>query len=235
MTSHTSPVAGSEVRASQRARPRRAWAFWAAALVLGVGAGAAVALAVRGHRAPGTAAPAPPLHDVATWPAGVRPAPDFRLVDQNGTPFALRDLRGRPAIVTFIDPVCRDLCPLEAKILGEAVDRLPAAQRPAIVAVSVDPWGDSRTAFAEDRVHWRLPASWRWGVGTEAQLRPVWHDYAIGVRVTTRTIAGVTVRRIAHSEASYVVDGSGHERALLLYPFRAADVADVLARLRRAA
>jgi cytochrome oxidase Cu insertion factor (SCO1/SenC/PrrC family) len=230
MATHTSPVAGSDVPSSRLRRARAIWAFWAAALVLGIGVGTGVAVAVGAHGHARTPAAAPPLHDVATWKAGVRPAPDFRLVDQYGTRFSLGDLRGRPVIVTFIDPLCRDLCPLEAKILGEAVARLPAARRPAIVAVSVDPWGDSKTAFAEDRIRWRLPSSWRWGAGTETQLRPVWKDYAIGVRTTEKTIAGVTVRRVDHSEASYVVDGSGDERALLVYPFR---VADVLATLRR--
>jgi cytochrome oxidase Cu insertion factor (SCO1/SenC/PrrC family) len=230
MATHPSPVVGSDVPSSHLPRARSIWALWAAALLVGVGAGTAVAVAVRGHAHARTPAAAPPLHDIATWKAGVRRAPDFRLAYQNGTRFSLGDLRGRPVIVTFVDPLCRDLCPLEAKILGEAVARLPAARRPAIVAVSVDPWGDSKTAFAEDRVRWRLPSSWRWGVGTAAELRPVWKDYAIGVRTTKRTIAGVTVRRVDHSEASYVVDGSGYERALLVYPFR---VADVLATLRR--
>lgn len=205
------------------------WLAWAAALLVGVAGGGAVAVLAHGHRTTGPP-PAPPLHDVATWAAGVRPAPGFRLADQRGTPFSLGDLRGRPVILTFIDPLCRNLCPLEARVLDAAVRQIPAARRPSIVAVSVDPWGDDAATFADDRVHWQLPAEWRWGVGTKAQLAAVWHDYAIGVQTTKTTLAGVTVRNVSHTEASYVVDASGHERALLLYPFR---VADVLATLRR--
>ena len=93
-----------------------------------------------------------------------------------------------------------------------------------IAAVSVNPWGDAPQNMRQDAVKWRLVPEWRWGIGNHAVLARVWHDYAIGVQVATRTIAGVTVREIAHTEATYLVDASGHERAVFVYPFRAADV-----------
>ena len=40
----------------------------------------------------------------------------------------------------------------------------------------------------------------------------------------TKRLAGVTVRNVIHTEGSYVIDARGFERALFLYPFRAADV-----------
>ena len=46
-------------------------------------------------------------------------------------------------ILAFIDPVCRNLCPLEAKVLNSVPSQLPASSRPAIVAVSVNPWGQA--------------------------------------------------------------------------------------------
>ena len=36
--------------------------------------------------------------------------------------------------------------------------------------------------------------------------------------------AGITVHEITHTEAAYVVDGSGYERALFVWPFTTADV-----------
>ena len=50
-------------------------------------------------------------------------------------------------IVTFIDPLCRTLCPLEAQVLNNTVRQLPASKRPAILAVSVDIYGN---ALADD-------------------------------------------------------------------------------------
>lgn len=223
------------------AEPRRPFltplrvAVAASALLLAAVAAVFVGLlATRTSGTSGAVAPvsAPqPATAVATWPAGARPAPGFRLVDQHGVPFTLRSLRGRPVVVTFIDPLCRNLCPLEAEVLMRAVRRLPPAQRPQIVAVSVNPWGNAKSAFAEDAAHWRLDLSWRWGVAGHRELARVWRAYEIGVQFVTRTIGGVKVHEVVHTEGSYLVDATGHERALFLYPFDAADVAASLRRI----
>jgi cytochrome oxidase Cu insertion factor (SCO1/SenC/PrrC family) len=134
-------------------------------------------------------------------------------------------------IVTFIDPLCRNFCPREASVLSEAVAQLPSP-RPAIVAVSVDPWGDTPTAFSEDAVRWQLSSAWRWGVGSYTTLASVWEKYEIGVVDDKKTIDGITVHEITHTAAAYVVDASGYERALLLYPF---DAAEVIAAVRASA
>lgn len=198
------------------------WHVWGAALVLGVGIGLVVVLL---HRHGTTdAATAPPLHAATTWPAGAKPAPGFGLLDAQGSPISLSAFRGRNVLVTFIDPVCRDLCPLEAQTLMTVVRGLPASQRPAIVAVSVNPWADKASNFRLDAAHWHLGPAWHWAVGTKAELTRVWHAYEIGWVAQTKTIAGVTVHEIAHTEGSYLVDATGHERALFLAPYGANDV-----------
>jgi cytochrome oxidase Cu insertion factor (SCO1/SenC/PrrC family) len=77
----------------------------------------------------------------------------------------------------------------------------------------------------------RLVSQWRWAVGARKQLASAWRHYQIGVRVTTRRIAGVTVCEIAHTEAAYLVDRRGDKRALFLWLFRAGDVQKALASL----
>ena len=209
------------------------WVLWTTALAIGIGAGAGLTLLSRNARQP--AAPAlsrVALGPAATWAPGARPAPDFRLTDQNGVAFSLRSLRGRPVLVTFIDPLCRNLCPLEAKVLNDVVRRAAPADRPAIAAVSVNPSGDTPRAFRQDAVKWQLVPQWRWGVGSHAALARVWRDYEIGVSVAKRIIVGITVHEVSHTEATYVVDASGHERAVFVYPFRAADVLRALRHLR---
>jgi cytochrome oxidase Cu insertion factor (SCO1/SenC/PrrC family) len=193
-----------------------------------VGVGVGVGLLSRAPAAPRTAAP---IAAIATWGAGARPAPAFRLADQHGVPFTLRSLRGRPVIVTFIDPLCRSLCPLEARTLMQAVAAFPPAARPTIVSVSVNPWGNTAAAFRADTVHWRLGSGWRWGIADRSTLARVWRAYDIGVSFATRKVGGVAVHEVAHTEASYLVDAQGDERALFLYPFRATDVTAVLRRL----
>jgi cytochrome oxidase Cu insertion factor (SCO1/SenC/PrrC family) len=203
------------------------WFLLAGALVVGVGVGAAIALLRSSGTTPAVmgSAPSPPG---ISWASGKKLAPAFALRNENGAPVSLRQFRGRPVIVTFIDPVCRNLCPLEAKVLDRVVASFPAAQRPAIVAVSVNRWGNARKNLLLDRSKWSLPSDWHWAVGTPAALAQVWKDYEIGVTTATKTIAGITVHRITHTEAAYIVDPRGYQRALFVYPFLARDVESTL-------
>jgi protein SCO1 len=169
-----------------------------------------------------------------TWAAGKQVAPGFSLRDQNGRSISLEQFHGRPVIVTFIDPLCRNLCPLEAKVLGRVAASFPAGQRPAIVAVSTNRWADARRNLLQDVQKWNLPRDWHWAVGAPSALARVWKDYSIGVSVKTKKIAGVTVHQITHTEASVLVDPNGYQRALYLYPFRAPDVVRTLRSLGRA-
>jgi protein SCO1 len=171
----------------------------------------------------------------ATWPAGKRPAPDFRLTDQDGKGVSISGFRGRPVIVTFIDPLCRAYCPLEGRRLNRVIQRFPAATRPVIVAVSVNVDGNARSNLRTVVQKWKLVPQWRWAVGSEAQLAPVWKRYDIGVLVEKKTVAGVTVRDVAHTEAAYVVDAQGYERAVFLWPYTADAVEQVLRGLAPAA
>jgi len=224
------PASPPSVAGGSRLAPRVRRRFWGAVAGLAVLTATLVALLQLSRRPaaiPPSAATPPPV----SWPAGQRPAPDFRLADPYGRPVSLELLRGRVVIVTFIDPLCRNFCPLEAKQLNDVVRRLPAAQRPAIVAVSVNVYGNRRSNLLQDVAEWRLVPQWRWAVGSGTQLASVWRRYQIGVAVATKRIAGVTVHEISHTEAAYLVDGRGYERALFLWPFRAGDVRAALARL----
>ena len=126
---------------------RLGWIVWAAVVVLAALAALLLFLNLV-HRSPAVAksdgaasgATPPPV----SWAAGKRRAPAFSLIDQRGRPVSLDTYRGRPVIVTFIDPLCRNFCPLEAKQLNELVREVPAPQRPAIVAVSVNVYGNAR-------------------------------------------------------------------------------------------
>jgi cytochrome oxidase Cu insertion factor (SCO1/SenC/PrrC family) len=208
------------------------WALWTSVALLGVLGGLLIGLVLSSHKPAAVPnGPVGPVGPAASWPAGAKVAPGFRLTDQDGKPVSLAAYHGRPVIVTFIDPLCRNFCPLEAKVLNDVESRLPAAQRPAIVAVSVNLWANARRYLLQDVRKWRLVPEWRWGVGNEKQLSKVWSAYQIAVLAQTRKIAGVTVHEITHTEGAFVVDRTGHQRALYLWPFRAADVERTLRQL----
>ncbi len=209
--------------------------FWAMTALLGVGAGIALVL-LHIARPPGLAATAPiePSGPDISWAAGTRRAPDFHLFGQNGQPISLSAFRGRPVIVTFLDPLCRNLCPVEAGILNNVEKALPSAERPAILAVSVDPWGDARAYLLEDVQKWHLSATWQWAVGSPRQLQAVWRRYEIGVTIAKKEFAGVMTREITHTEAAFLIDRAGYQRALYVFPFQAADVAQTVRQLEGA-
>jgi len=202
--------------------PRLKVVLVAGAVAIGAGVGIGVAIAQGSGGGPSklTARADPGV----TFAPGTRRAPEFALRDQTGKQFSLRSLRGRTVILSFIDPVCRNLCPLEAKVLNDTVATLPASSRPVVVAVSVNPWNQTAADLAIDARKWRLVPEWRWALGTYRQLSRVWQSYAIGVQVQTKTLAGVTVHQVAHTEAAYVVDPAGYERSLFIYPYRSEDV-----------
>jgi hypothetical protein len=51
---------------------------------------------------------------------------------------------------------------------------------------------------------------------------------------TSRKIAGVTVHSIIHTEAAYVVDAAGYQRAIFLWPYSADAVTQTLRKLTTA-
>jgi cytochrome oxidase Cu insertion factor (SCO1/SenC/PrrC family) len=203
------------------------WALGAVVLVLAAVV-AALVLVGRPHATATMAANAATDVPAATWPTGRKAAPAFDLTGETGAPFSLASLRGRPVVITFIDPLCRDYCPTEAQHLSAAVRSLPEAQKPAIVAVSVNTAGNARATLQLDRRKWKVVPQWRWAVGEPSALSRVWRAYGIQVLVTTRKIAGVNVRYIGHTEAAYVIDRDGFERALFVWPYTAKGVLTTL-------
>lgn len=204
------------------------WRWILAALAFGIALGAGVALLHGSGKSAASGVSTLPGRPAVTWAPNKRRAPGFSLVDERGAPISLRAYRGKPVIVTFIDPACTTLCPLEAQELSRAEAMLPTARRVEIIAVSVNPPADLPANFRKDATKWHLAPQWHWAVGPPARLEAVWKSYKIGVLATKRVIAGKTVRDVSHTEAAYVVDGAGYERALFLWPFLGRDVAAVL-------
>ena len=211
------------------------WAFWVAISVMVIVAVFVLIALIRyTHRDAAPSNSVAPAMPEATWASGAKLAPDFSLHDQSGRPVSIARFRGRPVIVTFIDPLCRNLCPLEAKVIDSVETSLPKSERPAVVAVSVDQWGDARRYLLEDDAKWKLGSNWHWAVGKPGALRRVWRAYEIAVLDSTKTVAGVTVHNISHTEEAFLIDRMGYQRALYLFPFVASDVARTLRRLASA-
>jgi protein SCO1 len=113
----------------------------------------------------------------------VLPAPPLNtLRNYNGASFDLAAARGKAVFVTFLYTHCPDVCPLIASNLHNAYASMTPAlrRRVAIVAVSVDPRGDTAgTASAFVRRH-ELTGEASYLLGSASQLVPVWRAWNVG-------------------------------------------------------
>ncbi len=110
----------------------------------------------------------------------IRPevAPPFELVDQHGRPAILSDSNGRVVVLAFLYTTCPDICPLTTEALRRAHQLLGEdAGQVDFMAVTVDPDRDSIERARQYTVERGMEDRWRFLVGTEDQLKPVWRSY----------------------------------------------------------
>jgi len=134
-------------------------------------------------------------------------APQIVLHDQNGKLFKLSSLRGKAVFLTFVYAHCPDVCPLMMQGLAAARRSLPDPSVMKIVAVSVDPKGDTPKVVKEFLRSRELTGKATWLLGTRAELRPVWIAYNIDAKSVPETPA-----IIEHVSLIYGIDATGHIR-----------------------
>lgn len=152
---------------------------------------------------------------------GSVPAPDFHLVDQSGQAVSLSQFRGKPVVLTFLYTHCPDACPLTAEKLHATQAQLGgSASQVVMLAVSVDPQGDtSASAQSFSQAH-KLSGNWHYLLGTQEELAPVWNAYSVYVP------AGA--QRSIHTSALYIIDDEGRERIFLDNEFTSTQLTDDL-------
>jgi len=135
-------------------------------------------------------------------------APPFTLRDQSGAPVSLAAQRGRYAVVTFLYTHCPDVCPVIAGTLNRVL-QTPAGRRAGlrVLAISVDPKGDTPAAVRRFVREHRLVPAFRYLTGTRAQLAPVWAAFHIAA-------APGPEGTISHSSFEFLIDPKGRERVL---------------------
>ncbi len=148
---------------------------------------------------------------------GSMPAPDFRLTDQFGKPISLSQFQGKPVVVTFLYTHCKDLCPLTAEKLHTVMQNLGSdAQHVAVLAVSLDPQGDTTASVLDFSKAHRMLDYWHFLTGTSNVLAPIWSAYNV--------YADTSDQAANHSFALYVIDKQGRERVFLNQDFTPAEL-----------
>jgi protein SCO1 len=145
-------------------------------------------------------------------PAQLRAAtPQFALRDSLGRLVSLSQFRGKAVLLTFIYDHCPDTCPLIVANLHTALLRLgSAASKLQILAVSVDPSGDTPATVRAFLAAHEMTGRMEYLIGTSRELAPVWQAYGVQVQ------ASPAQREVGHSAFLYGITGRGS--VLVLYP-----------------
>jgi protein SCO1/2 len=150
----------------------------------------------------------------------VQSAPPLALRNYLGDRVNLDHYRGEAVLVTFLYTHCVDVCPVIAANLAVALDRLgPQARNVQIIAVSVDPRGDTRkTVTAFLKAH-HMTGRMKYLIGTAPQLRPVWKAWHVAATrdPTSRTL-------VTHSSVTYGVSATGKLMTLYGPTFQPAQI-----------
>jgi protein SCO1/2 len=176
--------------------------------------GSAPAWSTAGAAAPPAAGPAasPPalgVRETAYEPP--RPAPALRLTDQDGRPFDLASLRGRPVLVYFGYTHCPDVCPTTLADLREA---LSLVEEPVGVAfVTIDPARDDAAAMKQYVDYYQ--SGFIGLTGSEAEIASVADAWGVSYRrLESDSAAGYAM---AHSTETYLLDAAGMLRHHLFF------------------
>jgi protein SCO1/2 len=122
---------------------------------------------------------------------------DAALVDQDGAPMRVSDLRGHAAVVSFIYTRCPlpEYCPtIEARLgaVQQAITGDPALAGTRILAVTLDPAHDTPPVLA---VHARErhadPSVWRFASGTADAIDAFGRQFGLAVTRTSSEPSGI--------------------------------------------
>jgi protein SCO1/2 len=135
----------------------------------------------------------------ALLPTGLR-APELRLPDEEGDVVRMSDLRGQPAVVTFLYSHCDDSCPTQAQQVKGALNDL-GRDLPAL-AISVDPARDTEQSARAFLSEQRMTGRMRFVLGSRAELAPIWRAYGVQPQLAD----------LDHSARIVLVDRRGVQR-----------------------
>jgi protein SCO1/2 len=136
------------------------------------------------------------------------PAPPLSLDNYLGTAVNIRSYRGRAVLVTFLYTHCPDVCPLIASHLHTALLEMPAAERRrlAIIAVSVDPRGDTPATVRQFLAAHEMTGQMQYLLGSAKALRAVWRAW--GIASAAAASAG-NPELVAHTALVYGITAQG--------------------------
>jgi protein SCO1 len=152
----------------------------------------------------------------------VQQAPPLALKNYLGRPVNIDSYRGKAVLVTFLYTNCPDVCPLIASNLRVAQNLMgkKTAANTQIIAVSVDPKGDTPKAVATFLAKHEMTGKMQYLVGSAHELAKVWRAWGVGSERDANQ-----PQFINHSGLIYGVTGSGKRLSIYASDFRPAEIA----------
>lgn len=135
-------------------------------------------------------------------------APQISLHTADGKPVTLAAQKGKYVLVTFLYVHCPDVCPLITANLNTALRELgPDAKKVRVIAVSVDPKGDTPAAVKAYAKEKHLLPQFQYLIGTRPELRQAWAAWHV---LSVADKKGL----VTHVAYTTLVDPTGKERVL---------------------
>ena len=158
-----------------------------------------------------------------------REAPPLQLTDIDGKAVDIRDLRGHPVLVTFVYANCPDVCPLIMENLHRVRELAgPLGKRMRVIAVSVDPAGDTPAVVRRFLAAHQVRSFVDYGIGDRATLERVWADWQVSTQAPKDD-----PEAIEHSSLIYGVTAGGELATAYPVGFEAESIARDLPLLAR--
>jgi protein SCO1 len=150
-----------------------------------------------------------------------KPAPAISLRNYLGQPVNIADYRGKAVLVTFLYTNCPDICPLIAANLGIAENLMSPAERAKVqlIAVSVDPRGDTPKAVAAFLASHGLTGRMQYLIGSRSELSSVWEAWGVSSSRDAQQPQFVN-----HTGLVYGITGSGKRLTLYTPEFKPAEI-----------
>ncbi len=152
----------------------------------------------------------------------VRAAPPLTLHNYLGEEVNLDSYRGKAVLVTFLYTNCPDICPLITANLRVAQNLMGAAKTAKVqmIAVSVDPKGDTRKAVATFLARHQMTGRMKYLVGSAQELAAVWKAWGVGSERDVQQPQFVN-----HSGLIYGITGTGKRLTIYAANFKPSDIA----------
>jgi protein SCO1/2 len=159
-------------------------------------------------------------------PSPIGPAPDFALIDENGQPFKLSDLRGKWVLLAYGYTHCPDVCPLTLSHLRDVKKTVdPNSDQVQVVFVTIDPARDTPDIMQKYVGHFdqQFDHKFKGLSGTPEEIAAAAKPY--NVKYEKKETGSADGYSMAHTAEVYLIDPQFNWRMTFPFGVKAEEIA----------